>query len=124
MAFVRIMLMNLLFCGPLRVFFGVPAGAAFGFLFCAAGGHCAGGADGAGRRGRVGGGCRKSRPGGPAAPSPGEGAAATVEDRRFRLGRNALRAEPAPCTDCQKRVFPFCTGFGRKSALIWQENMI
>ena len=50
--------------------------------------------------------------------------AAAVEDRRFRLGRNALRAEPAPCTDCQKRVFPFCTGFGRKSALIWQENMI
>ena len=57
-------------------------------------------------------------------PSPGEGAAATVEDRRFRLGRNALRAEPVPCTDCQKRLFPFCTGIGRKSALIWQENMI
>ena len=50
--------------------------------------------------------------------------AAAVEDRRFRRGRNALRAEPAPCTDYQKRVFPFCTGFGRKSALIWQENMI
>ena len=63
MAFVRILLMNLLFCGPLRVFFGVPAGAAFGFLFCAAGGHCAGGADGAGRRGRFGCGCRKSRTG-------------------------------------------------------------
>ena len=26
MAFVRILLMNLLFCGPLRVFFGAPAG--------------------------------------------------------------------------------------------------
>lgn len=38
MAFVRILLMNLLFCGPLRVFFGAPAGSAFGFLFCAAGG--------------------------------------------------------------------------------------
>ena len=38
MAFVRILLMNLLFRGPLRVFFGVPAGAVFGFLFCAAGG--------------------------------------------------------------------------------------
>lgn len=36
MAFVRILLMNLLFCGPLRVFFGAPAGAVFGFLFCAA----------------------------------------------------------------------------------------
>ncbi len=31
---------------------------------------------------------------------PGKGAAAAVADRRFRLGRNALRAEPAPCTDC------------------------
>ena len=38
MAFVRILPMNLLFCGPLRVFFGAPAGAVFGFLFCAAGG--------------------------------------------------------------------------------------
>ena len=37
---------------------------------------------------------------------PGKGAAAAVADRRFRLGRNALRAEPAPCTDCQKRLFP------------------
>ena len=65
------------------------------------------------------------RPAGPAAPpARGRGAAAAVEDRRFRLGRNALRAEPAPCTDCQKRLFPFCTGIGRKSALIWQENMI
>ena len=40
MAFVRILLMNLLFCGPLRVFFGAPAGAVFGFLFCAAGALC------------------------------------------------------------------------------------
>lgn len=153
MAFVRILLMNLLFCGPLRVFFGVPAGAVFGFLFCAAGGHCAGGADGAGCRGRFGCGSRKIRTGmtgkrkgrqkcrsfcgrgetfrwGETArragrpPPPGRGAAAAVEDRRFRRGRNALRAEPVPCTDCQKRLFPFCTGFGRKSALIWQENMI
>ena len=40
MAFVRILLMNLLFCGSLRVFFGAPAGAVFGFLFCAAGALC------------------------------------------------------------------------------------
>ena len=40
MAFVRILLMNLLFCGPLLVFFGAPAGSAFGFLFCAAGALC------------------------------------------------------------------------------------
>ena len=38
MAFVRILPMNLLFRGPLRVFFGAPAGSVFGFLFCAAGG--------------------------------------------------------------------------------------
>ena len=57
-------------------------------------------------------------------PPRGRGAAAAVEDRRFRPSRNALRAEPVPCTDCQKRLFPFCTGIGRKSALIWQENMI
>ena len=152
MAFVRILLMNLLFCGPLRVFFGAPAGAVFGFLFCAAGGIVPAAlmAPGAGalwlwrredpnrneekRKGRQK--CRSfcgtggtfrwgetaRRAGRP--PPPGRGAAAAVEDRRFRLGRNALRAEPAPCTDCQKRLFPFCTGFGRKSALIWQENMI
>ena len=53
MAFVRILLMNLLFRGPLRVFFGAPAGSVFGFLFCAAGGYCAGGADGAGSRGAL-----------------------------------------------------------------------
>ena len=40
MAFVRILLMNLLFRGPIRVFFGAPAGAVFGFLFCAAGALC------------------------------------------------------------------------------------
>ena len=34
MAFVRILPMNLLFRGPLRVFFGAPAGSVFGFLFC------------------------------------------------------------------------------------------
>ncbi len=152
MAFVRILLMNLLFRGPLRVFFGVPAGAVFGFLFCAAGGIVPAAlmAPGAGalwlwrredpnrndrkKEGaaemplllRYGGTFRwgetARRAGRP--PPPGRGAAAAVEDRRFRLGRNALRAEPAPCTDCQKRLFPFCTGFGRKSALIWQENMI
>ncbi|MGN0668255.1 MAG: hypothetical protein ACI4JU_03465 [Angelakisella sp.] len=36
MAFVGILLMNLLFCGLFRAFFGMLAGAAFGFLFCAA----------------------------------------------------------------------------------------
>ena len=40
MAFVRILPMNLLFRGPLRVFFGAPAGSVFGFLFCAAGALC------------------------------------------------------------------------------------
>ena len=40
MAFVRILLMNLLLCGLFWDFFGVLAAAAFGFLFCAAGALC------------------------------------------------------------------------------------
>lgn len=124
MAFVRILLMNLLFRGPLRVFFGVPAGAVFGFLFCAAGGIVPAAlmAPGAGalwlwRREDPNRNDRKK-----------EGAAEMPLLLRyggtFRWGETALRAEPVPCTDCQKRLFPFCTGIGRKSALIWQENMI